>query len=144
MKKIDSDVKGQLLSDEAVNATRRVLLGLASVAAIICHAPSALAAATDRLVTVADRVAFVNSLFSRLSDARRVGSLYLSQTPSENNQELLWSGIFGSTSARDRVQCRRVLAELITSDFRSMNLVKLRGWVFARSEARLCALSCLG
>jgi hypothetical protein len=139
-------VKGQLLSDDAVNATRRRLLGLASVAAIICHAPSTAVSAADQLFTVADRdrVAFVNSLFSRLPDARRIGSLYLSQTPSENNRELLWSGIFGSTSARDRVQCRSVLAERITSDFRSMNIVKLRGWVFARSEARLCALSCLG
>jgi hypothetical protein len=43
----------------------------------------------------------------------------------------------------DRVQCRSALAERITNDFRSMHLVKLRGWLFSRSEARLCALSCL-
>src|SRR5476651_1172701 len=139
MIKIDSSGIGQLFSNDAVDPGRRRLLGLASVAVIVCHAPAAATALVDRSFTVSDRVDVVNSLFLRATDAQRIGSLYLAQMPSENDRELLWSGIFGSTSALDRVQCRSVLAERITNDFRSLNLVKLRGWLFARSEARLCA-----
>ena len=122
--------------------TRRFLLGLAFVAAIIRRAPGAATTPGNRASTLVDRLALVNSTFSRPADARRVGFLYLAQTPSENDPELLWSAVFGSTGASDHSKCRSILQERIAHDFRSMNIVKLRGWLFARSEARLCALSC--
>jgi hypothetical protein len=133
-----------MLSDDAVDVTRRRLLGLASAVAIICRVSAVTAAPADCRPTAGDRTALVQSLLPNLADARRVGALYLSQTPSETDPDLLWVALFGAAGARDRARCRRILAARITDDFRSSNVLRLRGWVVARSEARLCALSCYG
>jgi len=133
-----------MLSDDPVDVTRRRLLGLASAVAVICPLSAGAAALAEQLPTAVDRAALVNSLLPNLADARRVGALYLAQALSENDPDLLWTSLFGITGARDAAECRRVLAARITDDFRSSNVVTLCGWVMARSEARLCALSCYG
>jgi hypothetical protein len=131
-------------SDDAVDVKRRRLLGLASAVAIICRVPAVAAALAGQRPTVGDRTALVNSLLPDLADARKVGALYLAQTLSENDPDLLWGALFGAAGARDRARCRRILVARITDDFRSSNVLRLHGWVMARSEARLCALSCYG
>jgi hypothetical protein len=133
-----------MLSDDAVHVTRRRLLGLASAVAIICRVCAVAAAPADHRSSVGERAALVNSLVPDLAAARRVGALYLAQTLSENDPDLLWTALFGAAGGGDRARCRRILAARITDDFRSSNVVRLRGWVMARSEARLCALSCYG
>jgi len=133
-----------MLSDDSADVTRRRLLGLASAVAVICPLPGGAATLGEHRPTAADRTALVNSLLPNLADARQVGALYLAQAPGENDPDLLWTWLFGAAGARNLAECRRVLAARITDDFQSSNVLTLRGWVMARSEARLCALSCYG
>lgn len=133
-----------MVSDVALDATRRRLLGMACAAAIICRVRPAAAALADQAPAAAERAALVRSLLPDLAAARRVGSLYLAQSPSEKDPAVLWSALFGGSSACDRAACRDILAARITADFRSSDVLRLHGWVVARSEARLCALSCCG
>jgi hypothetical protein len=133
-----------MVSDVAVDATRRRLLGMAWAVAIICRVRPATAALADQAPAGAERGVLVRSLLPDLAAAGRIGSLYLSQTPSEKDPALLWSALFAGSSAGDRAACRDILAARITADFRSADVLRLHGWVVARSEARLCALSCCG
>ena len=133
-----------MLSDEAVDVTRRRLLRLASAVAAIGPVSAVTAAPADLGPNVGSRAVLVNGLLSNPADARRIGALYLAQTLSENDPELLWIALFGAASALDGAECRRILAARITDDFRTANVLRLRGWIMARSEARLCALSCYG
>ena len=77
--------------------------------------------------------------------ARWVGLAYLEEVPSErdvqNLSELVFSEIKWETLLRSDI--REVIRRQVRRDFRNDNLVRIRGWLLSRTEARLCALSAL-
>jgi hypothetical protein len=52
-------------------------------------------------------------------------------------------GGLGAVSAGSERQVRELLRRTIAEDFSDLEIVVLHGWVFARTEARLCALTAL-
>lgn len=131
-----------MFSDDTVDVTRRRLLELVS-AGVMLPVP-VFATAIPAGARSEDRAILLRQLLPDLAAARRVGALYLARTPEENDPLQLWHGLFGAASPRETALCRSLLAWRITTDFRNAQVLTLHGWVLARSEARLCALSFLG
>jgi hypothetical protein len=82
--------------------------------------------------------------------ARAVGREYLRAFPAEASPEVLTarlgeqlpSGLQAVASASDG-RLRELLLRAAAEDFGDLRVVELRGWVLARTEARLCALAAL-
>lgn len=82
--------------------------------------------------------------------ARVVGREYLRAFPAEASRgaltarvvEQLPGGIRAVASASDG-RLRELLLRVTAEDFGDLRTVELRGWVLARTEARLCALAAL-
>ncbi len=79
--------------------------------------------------------------------AHAIGALYLSQTPEEADPESIMRALdlaLGVQSARlGPVALRAHLQEQIRRDFEQAETVQIDGWILARTESRLCALSTL-
>jgi hypothetical protein len=82
--------------------------------------------------------------------ARSLGREYLRAVPAEASPELLTvrvaEGLPGGLGTIDTVsdgRLRELLLAATAGDFRDLRTVELRGWVLARTEARLCALAAL-
>jgi hypothetical protein len=127
-----------MLSHDAANRTRRRLLGLASAGALISWQASRLLPGSCSLAE--HRAALLRSLVAHPARARQLGALYLDHAAAEADSQRLWSMLFGTADPRDARDCRRILAERIAQDFRNLDVLRLGGWVLARSEARLFAL----
>jgi hypothetical protein len=82
--------------------------------------------------------------------ARVVGREYLRTVPAEASRGLLTArvaerlpgGLRTVATASDG-RLRELLLRAMADDFRALRTVELRGWVLARTEARLCALAAL-
>jgi hypothetical protein len=82
--------------------------------------------------------------------ARVVGREYLRAFPAEAPRgvltarvaERLPGGVRAVATASDG-RLRKLLLRAAEEDFRDLRIVELRGWVLARTEARLCALAAL-
>jgi hypothetical protein len=79
-----------------------------------------------------------------------IGRAYAQAFPGEASPRVLAAllgeripGGLGAVSAGSETQVRELLRHTIAEDFSDLEIVVLHRWVFARSEARLCALTAL-
>jgi len=70
----------------------------------------------------------------------RQGALYLAAHPHEHDAHRLRALLAPDTQR----PVRESLLASIERDWRNHDVLTLDGWVLARSEARICALACLG
>lgn len=96
--------------------------------------------------SVSERLA---GLLNRES-ARVIGRAYLQVTPGEASAVVLTTrlaeqlpGGLQHLKTADDDRLRELLRGGIAEDFWDLRIVELHGWVFARTEARLCALTAL-
>ncbi len=89
-------------------------------------------------------------LFTHNDSAILVGREYLRTVPGEADAQLLVQLICGSSSSRRAElvaagpeRCLEVLVLQQREDFERGRTVRLRGWVLAETEVRLCALAAL-
>jgi hypothetical protein len=82
--------------------------------------------------------------------ARAVGREYLRAFPAETSSGVLTARVAerlpGGSRALATVsdgRLRELLLDATSADFGELETVELRGWVLARTEARLCALAAL-
>lgn len=129
-------------------ARRRTLMLLAWASSLplllrsTCSFPAADAAAS--------RTAQLRGLIREPELARMLGRVYRTQWPEEADARtltrLLWSDLGLSdapgeqVAAPSRVQLWAALDSRVRQQFGSGDSVRIRGWVLARTEARLCAL----
>lgn len=129
---------------------RHVLLtGLAALATLPAMQAIAVrslpAAHRDRL---AARAA---GLFPDGRSASALGRSYLARHPNEADPDRLIDALFADlppapsdgTEAREVEAIRAWVTARIEDDFRRARIVRVEGWILARSEARLCALASL-
>lgn len=87
----------------------------------------------------------VDALWSRKGSARKVGEQYLAQAPEDADPDRLAAALFdgdpGDVSSLE--QLRGHIDRRRARDFETGDTVIVDGWVLARTEARLCALSAL-
>ena len=79
-----------------------------------------------------------------------IGRAYAQAFPLEASPRLLAAllveripGGLGAVSSGSETQVRELLRHSIAEDFSNLEIVVLHGWVFARTEGRLCALTAL-
>jgi hypothetical protein len=79
-----------------------------------------------------------------------IGRAYMQAFPRETSPRVLAAllveripGGRGAVSAGSDTRVRELLRRAIAEDFSELEIVVLHGWVFARTEARLCALTAL-
>jgi hypothetical protein len=89
-------------------------------------------------------------LLDHQESAAVIGRAYLEAFPREASPGLLAArlveripGGLGAVKAASEAQVRELLRRTIAEDFSDLEIAVLQGWVFARSEARLCALTAL-
>jgi hypothetical protein len=92
----------------------------------------------------------LSALLAHTESANVIGGEYLRQYPQEAHVDVLLDQIAGRMAARDvglfsptDQELRQQLDGVIRADFAADRIVKLRGWVLAATEARLCALAVL-
>jgi hypothetical protein len=97
--------------------------------------------------SVTERLA---GLLNHEESARTVGRAYLGMVPEETSTDVLTArlierlpGGLRTLEAADDGRLRELLRRGIDEDFQELRIVVLHGWVFARIEARLCALAAL-
>ncbi len=107
--------------------------------------------AAERL-TPSDALTLKLARVSRCPEsAKRVGAVYLQNTPAEAHPDTLVAclcvggGLRKSELTQASVkQLRFRFAKLIRDDFANDRMVSLDGWMLSTTEARLCALVALG
>lgn len=70
----------------------------------------------------------------------RQGALYLAAHPDERDPHRLRRLLVPEPG----LPARQALLAAVARDWRAHDVLTLDGWVLARSEARICALACLG
>jgi hypothetical protein len=82
--------------------------------------------------------------------ARAVGREYLRAFPAEASRGVLAARVVEQLPGGSRAlasapddRLRELLLRATAADFKDLRTVELRGWVLARTEARLCALAAL-
>ena len=82
--------------------------------------------------------------------ARVVGREYLRAFPAEASRDVLTARVVEQLAGGSRLlatasddRLRELLLRAAAGDFDDLRTVELRGWVLARTEARLCALAAL-
>ncbi|MFZ5778641.1 MAG: hypothetical protein ACOY4R_00355 [Pseudomonadota bacterium] len=90
----------------------------------------------------------VTALLPHLHAARLIGSHYLALVPQERSAARLSESVFGDIDAAvdgpdALAHLRRLVDARRHRDFSTGDTVILNGWLLARTEARLCALSTL-
>lgn len=79
-----------------------------------------------------------------LDECRLLGSYYLKKNPQESHGPFLYRTLFGDLEPRSgdflAKACTRV-GEAVQRDFEHGRTVEIDGWVLARTELRLCALT---
>ncbi len=85
--------------------------------------------------------------FGSTRSTRRIGEEYLRNMPAERDRARLVDLVLPSEPRHrlafevgDRVRRRRLIQEKIRKDFREGRIVRVRGWILSRTEARLYAL----
>jgi hypothetical protein len=98
--------------------------------------------ASPAAAKLTSRRAQLCELISNADEARRVGSLYRARFPLEAAAEELTRRIWIDLAIEDtdRGALASALERRAREQFGSGETVLVRGWVMARTEARLCAL----
>ena len=82
------------------------------------------------------------ALLSNPGEARQIGRLYLAQFPTESSLATLTRHLELTTMyGLNREVIRSRIRQQIGADFEQGNTVNLAGWILARTEARVCALT---
>lgn len=84
--------------------------------------------------------AATTTLLGKRSYMRQVGALYLAAHPQEADRNKLRHWLFGAGAEPAEMS----LIGRMADDWRTQDIVVISGWVFARTEARLCAYLHLG
>lgn len=84
----------------------------------------------------------LEGIFTEPAAARRIGRIYLTTHPDELDPIGLLQDLSGLSEPGDLRALRRRLSELRDRDFANGNIVIVKGWVLARTEARICAFMC--
>lgn len=87
-----------------------------------------------------DRLA---TLLPHQQSARSIGHWYLQQYPQEAHIDQLLAALPAALQTADVADLQRQLAQQIKADFTADQIVKVQGWLLARTEARLCALTAM-
>lgn len=82
-------------------------------------------------------------IFSDLEAPRALGRRYLKSYPQESGREQLLETLIDGTAPGDHEALRKRLARRRGQDFRNGNIVIVDGWILARTEAQVCALTTL-
>lgn len=87
----------------------------------------------------------LSALFKDPERVAALGRRYLAHYPEDADADRLAVALFGDTtrSQADAATMRADLARQRERDFRDGEVVVVDGWLLARSEARVCALSAL-
>jgi len=117
---------------------RRWFLGLTGLLAALERSTGARAITAAAPATSADLGTLVG-LLPAWPDAAVLGRAYLAGHPEEAELGALLRH-FADLGAGD---LRQALSERLRLDFEERETVRLRGWVLARTEARLCAICAL-
>ncbi|MBA4169951.1 MAG: hypothetical protein H0X68_06045 [Chloroflexi bacterium] len=119
--------------------SRRVFLGRVAVLGGVLSVPSiGLLLTGGRGDGTRHLLAHIRSIAS----ARRLGRLYLGQTPSEASVGVIGAILCGATR-RHGDACLGRVRQQIARDFRAGDVVTIDGWLISRTEARLFALAAL-
>jgi len=92
------------------------------------------------------------SVFNHSESMKFIGKKYIEQVPVENKASILLAPIlFGGSDTRfqntvllNQKEIKSFIRSRVKEDFISGQTVSIRGWVLAKTEARLCALAFLG
>ena len=90
------------------------------------------------------------ALLAHQDSAKIIGAEYLRQYPQEAHVQILLDRIASSPAVSDGglfgaidQNLHKLLDRMIREDFGDDRVVKLKGWILAMTEARLCALAAL-
>lgn len=120
----------------SVLATATMVLLAGAMPALVRPARSAIRDSCDAVAT----------LWSDTGSACRVGRSYLAQVPEDADRDRLVAILFGEKGAHARMPAEALRARFARArqrDFEAGDTVIVDGWVLARTEARLCALTAL-
>ncbi len=126
--------------------TRRLLLAAGVAALLAALKPGRLLARHRSRAGGAARTPTGDQLaaaFTDLDAPREVGRRYLRADPLEASPERVQAFLDEFSDLGSPEALRQDLARLRDRDFRVQDIVFIDGWVLARSEARLCALTVL-
>ena len=87
--------------------------------------------------------AFLALHFTHPDTVAWLGEAYLSAESGERDRTALEWAVFGDVIQAPSNAMTQAVAERIAADFRAADMVAVRGWGLARTEARLCALAAL-
>jgi hypothetical protein len=95
------------------------------------------------------RRAAIESLLSNIGGARQIGARYLDLAPEDSDPVALAARVFGAAghppqNPRDIAALRQAISVQRERDFATGDTVIIDGWILARTEARLCALTVIG
>jgi hypothetical protein len=122
---------------------RRSVLASATMALLAGAMPAVVRPARS---ATRDSCDAVTALWSDAERACRIGRSYLAQVPEDADPDRLAAILLGEQGANagmsaDALRARFALARM--RDFEAGDTVIVDGWVLARTEARLCALTAL-
>lgn len=117
---------------------RRVVLRLLGALAILVALPASRARAR---VTGPSRAETLLALLPHPESAAVIGREYLRVTPDEADRDRLCAMLWPADALPGSLG--EALARRQRADFAEGRTVRLRGWILARTEARLCALAAL-
>ena len=86
---------------------------------------------------------YLSTLLSDPDGARVIGQAYLDAYPDEADRTLLLKELVGLTPLRGPGDLRSHLAHRREQDFLREEVVVVKGWILAKSEARTAALTVL-
>jgi hypothetical protein len=86
---------------------------------------------------------YLSTLLSDPDGARVIGQAYLDAYPDEVDRTLLLKELVGLTPLRGPGDLRSHLAQRREQDFLREEVVVVKGWILAKSEARTAALTVL-
>jgi hypothetical protein len=102
------------------------------------------------IIGVAKRCSVAAASEAAMQSFKRIGLAYLHVHPEEASEPFLLATMAGRpalmralSAAPDTAAVFRILDDVVRADFAAGEIVKCRGWILAKSEARACALFAL-
>lgn len=119
---------------------RRTLVSALALAAVVAASPGLDAGGRGLLARAPGALA----LWRNRAAARAIGRRYLAAEPGEADAVFLAEQLFGDDrTSLSLAEMRQAVGAARTRDFANGDTVLIDGWLLARSEVRLCALSVL-
>lgn len=131
---------------DMVGLTRRRLLSWGAALALVPGAAGVAAGAVqDRAPDdLSSRMReLLEEIFGDRAAPKALGEAYLRRYPRRADSAEVMKDLLADHSPRDAAALGRLVAERRARDFREGRTVVLDGWILARSEAQLCALTVL-